>query len=981
MNQRSAPYLQYILFAAFSLSGFSGLIYESIWTNYLKFFLGHAAYAQALVLAMFMGGMAGGAWLAGRYVPRMRSPLIGYAVVEVVIGLFGLLFHEMFIATNSFVFDVILPGVDSPQAIEMVRWTFAACLILPQTLLLGATFPLMSIGILRAFPNAPGSSISMLYFTNSIGAVAGVLTSGFFLIGLVGLPGTIMTAGLVNFLLAFVVYGIQKKLSLSAIPERSATGSATPLLRPMLLVALITGMASFIYEISWIRMLSIVTGASTHAFELMLSAFILGLALGGLWLRKRIDTYKEPLIALGVIQLLMGLLAIGTVLGYNQLMELMSVVFRALKPSEAGYFMFNTGSQLAAMALMLPATFMAGMTLPLITLVLFRGGAGESALGKVYAFNTLGAILGVVLASMFLLPAFGLKMAVLIGATLDMALALYLLTRGGAAIQPRAAAWAVVLVAVVGTYLAPAFDASRMASGIFRMRGVVDPTRLANLLHVDGRTASVDVVRSSDGTLILSTNGKVDASYMPGNGPPSGDEPTMVLLGALPLLIKPDAQNAAVIGMGAGMSADVLLTSKSLKRLDVIEIEEAMIDGARIFGKASARVFTDPRSHIHIDDAKSYFAAHKMRYDLIVSEPSDTWVSGVSSLFTDEFYRRMRKHLKDDGVLVQWIANYTSSPDLIASKMQALGKSFSDYRIYAATDAVMVVIATATGKLPELDPAAMNNPELVAEMTRVGWKTIDDVHLHEIGRRDFIEPLFTYSQIPVNSDFFPYVDQNAHKARILDVPFNNLTTLHQSGLPFPGANFDGKMVDSFGGYTGHYGMRTRTRIASDAVRYLGDPSGQQKMGIYGYAILTALRSKPNCNDQDAQNGWYIELVRLATLTLPHTSAETAAPMLAQLRGQLCDTAHAQKNRNMLDLMDAVAARNMPAVEKAASVVLGGGVPEAGARTYATEALLLSLYHQQKWYAVQRIAAGMPPGKSALANIIEAHALVNLSKPQ
>jgi len=981
MNQRSTPYLQYILFAAFSLSGFSGLIYESIWTNYLKFFLGHAAYAQALVLAMFMGGMAGGAWLAGRYVPRMRSPLIGYAVVEVVIGLFGLLFHELFVATNSFVFDTILPGIDSPQAIEMIRWTFAACLILPQTLLLGATFPLMSIGILRAFPNAPGSSISMLYFTNSIGAVVGVLASGFFLIGLVGLPGTIMTAGLVNFLLAFVVYGIQKKLSFSAMPAPEAKDTPTPLLRPMLLVALITGMASFIYEISWIRMLSIVTGASTHAFELMLSAFILGLALGGLWLRKRIDTYKEPLITLGVIQLLMGLLAICTVLGYNQLMEVMSVVFRALRPSEAGYYMFNSGSQLAAMTLMLPATFMAGMTLPLITLVLFRGGAGESAIGKVYAFNTLGAILGVVLASMFLLPLLGLKMAVLIGATLDMALALYLLTRGKAERLPRLAAWGVVGVAVLGTFLAPAFDSSRMASGIFRLHSNSDPSQQTSVLHVDGRTASVDVVRLRDGLLVLSTNGKPDASYMPEKGNPSGDEPTMVLLGALPLLVKPDAQNAAIIGMGAGMSADVMLTSTTLKRVDVIEIEAAMIEGARMFGKASERVFTDPRSHIHIDDAKSYFAAHKTRYDLIISEPSDTWVSGVSSLFTDEFYRRMRKHLTDDGVLVQWVATYTSSPNLVASKMQALGKNFADYRIYAATDGVMVVIAKATGKLPELDPNAMNNQALAAEMTRVGWKTIDDVQLHEIGRREFLDPLFTNSQIPVNSDFFPYVDQNAHKARIINAPFNNLTTLFQSSVPFPGANFDGKLVDSFGGYSGHYAMRARTRAASSAVRYLSDDSGQQKIGNSGYAMLTVLSSKPACSDQGAQNGWNVELVRLGMLTLPYTSAEKARPMLARLRGQLCDTPHAQANRNMLDMMDAIAARDMPALEKAASTILGSGMFDPTSKAYATEALLLSLHQQQKWYAIRSITAGMGPGKSAMADIIEATALTNLAKAQ
>ena len=240
---------------------------------------------------------------------------------------------------------------------------------------------------------------------------------------------------------------------------------------------------------------------------------------------------------------------------------------------------------------------------------------------------------------------------------------------------------------------------------------------------------------------------------------------------------------------------------------------------------------------------------------------------------------------------------------------------------------------------------------------------------------------FDMRVLPVNSDFFPYVDQNAHKARIINAPFNNLTTLYQSSLPLPGANFDGKLVDSLGGYSGHYALRARTRAASSAVRYLGDSSGQQKIGNSSYAMLTALSSKPACSDQGAQNGWNVELARLAMLTLPYTSEEKAKPMLARLRAQLCDTPHAQANRNMLDMMDAIAARDMPALEKTASAILASGMFDAVIKTYATEALLLSMHQQQKWYAIRTITAGMGPGKSAMVDIIEATALMNLAKAQ
>lgn len=979
MNQRPTAPLQYALFAAFAFSGFSGLIYEAIWTNYLKFFLGHAAYAQALVLAMYMGGMAGGAWLAGRYMQRVKNPLTAYAVVEIAIGVSGLLFHRIFLAANGFVFDTVLPGVETPMAVELIRWAFAGILILPQTLLLGATFPLMSVGILRAFPKTPGRSISMLYFTNSMGAVAGVLTSGFILVDAVGLPGTIMTAGLINVVLAIAVYGIQKKLALTS-PAPAASDGNTPLLRPMLVIALITGLSSFIYEISWIRMLSMVLGASTHAFELMLSSFILGLALGGLWLRKRIDSYKEPLFALGIIQLLMGLFALGTVLGYNELMKVMSALFRGLQPTEAGYLMFNGSSHLMSMIVMLPTTFMAGMTLPLITLVLFRGGAGESSIGRVYAFNTLGAIIGVVLASMVLLPLVGLKNAIILGAALDLVLAVYLLGRGSSSRKWQFAAVGVLAASVIGTYITPAFDAKWMSSGIFRMQGGGSTDRVEILMHRDGRTATIDVRREGN-TLAIGTNGKPDASYTTlESAAPTPDEPTQVLLGALPLLVSPDAKTAAMIGMGAGMSANVLLASDQLKQLDIIEIESAMVDGAKLFGPASSRVFSDPRSRVHIDDAKSFFSAHKRRYDLIISEPSDSWVSGVSNLFTTEFYQRMRGHLSADGVLVQWVPTYGNTPLLVSSIMQALGNNFADYRIYGSTDSVMVILAKVDGKLPELNGQAMQNPALAAIMARVGWTSVNDVHKHEIGRREFLHPAFITSGAPVNSDFFPYVDQHALRAKIVAGNHNHIALLHMTGIPLPGVNHMGSIIESDNKRTMYYGPRDQSQQGRAAVQYLAGRATAAMPAQVNYRMLAILQAKPACEDAVAQEGWQVELLRLAALTIPNTSEAEAKPMIAYLRSQLCTSKQSATNRNLLDLMEALSTRDPVAVELAAKKILAtADVLRGESKGYALNALLLSLYQQQKWAEIQKLFESLPGNRSVLATIIESHAYLHLKK--
>src|SRR5688572_17672744 len=193
----------YVLFTA---SGFAGLIYESIWTHYLKLFLGHAAYAQSLVLAVFMGAMACGAWLCGRVSRRFANPLRAYAIVEALVGLLALVFHEVFVAVTDWGYAVLLPALGAEWLVLGAKLVLCALLIVPQSLLLGATFPLMSAGLVRAHPRAAGESVAMLYFTNSLGAAAGVLASGFVMIGALGLPGTLSAAGLLNLVLAFCVW-------------------------------------------------------------------------------------------------------------------------------------------------------------------------------------------------------------------------------------------------------------------------------------------------------------------------------------------------------------------------------------------------------------------------------------------------------------------------------------------------------------------------------------------------------------------------------------------------------------------------------------------------------------------------------------------------------------------------------------------------------------------------------------------------------
>ena len=210
-----------LLTTVFVISGAAGLIYESIWSRYLSLFVGHSAYAQIIVLVIFLGGMSLGALLVGRRSERLRRPLVWYASVELAVGVIGLLFNVLYVDVSDFAYDAVFPVLAGGWALTMVKWLFACLLILPQSILLGTTFPLMSAGVLRRASEQPGRALSMLYFANSLGAAVGVLLAGFWLLGLAGLPGTLTAAAIINLAVSVIV--------IVALPSTSASIRIQPI--------------------------------------------------------------------------------------------------------------------------------------------------------------------------------------------------------------------------------------------------------------------------------------------------------------------------------------------------------------------------------------------------------------------------------------------------------------------------------------------------------------------------------------------------------------------------------------------------------------------------------------------------------------------------------------------------------------------------------------------------------------------------------
>ncbi len=946
------------------VSGFGGLIYESVWTHYLKLFLGHSAYAQTLVLVVFIGGLAAGAWICARVSHRMRNPLRWYAAVELAVGAMALVFHPVFVGVTEWGYATLLPATCAPEhSICATQWVLSALLLLPQSVLIGATFPLVSSAVLRLDPTLPGHHVAMLYFLNSLGAVFGVLASIFLLIPAFGLPGTLAFAGAANIALAAGAFLLARRtppaFAVDTMPEGQA-GRGEParhLLGMLLATAFLTGLSSFIYEIVWIRMLSLVLGASTYSFELMLASFILGLALGGLWIRQRVDAIDDPVRFLGVVQVVMGMAAAATIPVYNGSFDLMSWLLASVARNSGGFVLFNLASTTIALLVMLPATFCAGMTLPLITYRLLRSSSGERALGLVYSVNTLGSIAGVILAVHLLMVWLGARNALLVGAAIDVGLGVALIAmRMRRDAQLSGAAWAIPagVLGLVLIAVAVPVDMRRSASGVFRTGLAQLPSNMKVLFHKDGKTATVDVV--DDGLLrAIRTNGKTDAAITVDRARwPSSDEMTMALLAIMPLAHDPGAKSAAVIGFGSGMSTDVMLRSPNIERVDTIEIEPAMVEGARRFLPIVQGAFSDPRSHVVIDDAKSYFARGRHRYDIIVSEPSNPWVSGVASLFTEEFYGRLAQSLNDGGVLSQWMHTYEMDAVTLASILNALAKTFPEFVAYSANEADLVIVARKSGAVGEPDPQVLRWPAMkpIIERLKLGDPAV--IRRRSFGSSASVLALFRPMGVPANSDYRPLVEQRTSRTRFTQEHVAELVELQAAAMPLL-EMFDGSFhpsdrpVDALP-------STVPERAAVDAwgfhdiiVKPSFVPAGPAPPSTSGEhaARLIALWAS-DCSAHLPFDRLLPSMVTMAEVINPHLGREAALEVWRRLDGSPCAKGLTPARRHWLELFTAVAQRDAAAMSRIGAQVLDAtkGTRDTTTR-YAFEATVTGLVCEQR----------------------------------
>ena len=618
-----------VLAILFFLSGASALIYQVLWLRMLALVLGVTVYAASTVLASFMAGLAIGSAVAGRIADRVRRPLAWFGAAELLIAATAV--------SSPFALDLIgslyvsLAAGRTAPALAVARIVCSALVLLPPTILMGATLPLVLRSSLVRTP-AIGERISLLYGINTCGAIAGALLAGFVLIGHVGMTRTLQLAAAVSASVGVAAILLARRTATVPLPSPPVeprpgeSRSRSALIVPI--AFFFSGFTSLALEVVWFRTLVLYFPATTYAFTAMLGTVLAGIAGGSLmaapWLRR-----KEPtLVLFGALHVA---IAVATALG-----------FRALAYSYGGAESFRDLIAGAALTI-LPASILMGAAFPIgCRLWLQTTGDSGRRVGVLYSTNLAGAILGSLAAGFVLLPAIGSARSIACLAAVSAATGLAVLLTSAPRARSTVVPAALVLALIVGAAIRKLPDPFttglmkryREAGRIFMRDEGVQTTVSVHVRELGSRQLYLDGLhQASDGRDVVRLHRQI---------------------GHLPMLLHPDPERALVIGLGGGATAGAVSLHHTVD-VDVVELAPGVVRAASWFSHINDDVLTRPNVRVTIDDARNYLMLGRGRYDVITADIIQPTHAGAGLLYSREYFMLARRALADGGLMVQWV--------------------------------------------------------------------------------------------------------------------------------------------------------------------------------------------------------------------------------------------------------------------------------------------------------------------------------------
>ncbi len=752
----------------FFLSGIAGLVYEVVWTRLLERVMGATVYSITTVLTVYMAGLALGSFLAGKYIDRRDDPLRVYGVLEGAIGIYCLLVPLIITATIP-IYRAFYQNLDTTfHTFSIVRFLISGLVLIIPTTLMGATLPVLSKYFTTRYDRL-GQTVGGLYAANTFGAVVGSFAAGFLLMPFLGIWGTIVVAAALNIVVAGLVMWLhQRDLSVAGAAAKSgearkkrdrakkrsgregakgesAQGEAAKkrataadhgkfipsqsLLAFVLVAFALSGFAAMVYQISWMRTLSLVIGSSVYAVSITLTAYILGLGLGAAIFSRFVDRTKDLIGTLSRLQIGIAAAALVVVPVLGRLPLMMIGLVRDMSGNFAG--LIAAEFLIVFLVVLIPTTLMGGIFPTVVKIFTKRVDTVGRAVGNVYASNTVGAIVGSFAGGFLLIPWLGIQGAITVAVVVNVVLGIVLV------LLSPVAKWAVkvggaaagLVVLVVFVTLVPQWDQQIMASGAYLYADMYadqmqssdmsreDAIRLFGkiLYHKEG-VASTVTVRQARSDIYLQSNGKTEASTGP-------DMRTQKLLAHGPMMLHADPKSVLVIGLASGVTVGAV-ERYPVERIDTVEIEPAMVEVAStFFAEANQHALDDPRHRVIIEDGRNHVAFTDSKYDVLISQPSNPWIVGISNLFTREFFELAKARMNPGGVVGFWFQAYNMSPDEFRMIVRTFNDVFEHASVWEFDPGADYMLIGTVGKT-SLDWGLLRerlaDPEIGGDLASIG---------------------------------------------------------------------------------------------------------------------------------------------------------------------------------------------------------------------------------------------------------------------
>lgn len=751
-----------IAFTAFFGSGFAALVYQVVWFRMTATVLGNTVHASAAVLAAFMGGLAIGGLAFGRIAPRLKSPLFVYAIQEVIIGVWAVATPWMFTHLHILFVPIAHTLPDTPAVGTVTRFFIALLPMLLPTFLMGGTLPILSEHFSRA-GKLPYLKVGSLYSLNTFGAMVGTAAAGFVLIEQLGLQNTIWLAAAINIVIFILLTALVSQRTLHWQTGISTEAEPVILQHYLLPIFFATGFAALGLEVCWTRLLVLHFGSSVYAFSVMLLIFLMGVAVGafvGGWIAQH---YRYSELWLGIFIMVIPIALFAQFYQFLNLSMWMDMVGENLQLSgHIGTIMLYL---MSGLWLLFIPTLAMGLTFPLaVRLIQPDERMIGTGIGHLYFWNTIGNLMGAIVAALIMIPYLGVQRSILVLALIYLLAAVYLLARLYLTWEPGRAIAAIAAAAVFIAGYQTFYANERMMEKAGPFLPKPDEKR-QTLFFKEDSTATVSVqhiTNNNRGWLSLNVNGVNVA----------GTTPDLIsiqkLQGHLPLMIHGNAKSICHIGLGSGGTA-AAVALHPVEQITIVEMAPSVIDAAREYMRGiNYDVLDDPRIRLIVQDGRNFLLTTTETFDVILSDSIHPRYAGNGSLYTLDYFRLCSQRLNPGGIVSMWLPIYGLTTD----NYRMILRSFREVFPHTIVWYVNSTISSYTVVMGSREPAMIDMTNLSAQLTGRVLTDMSLIHAHEPER--ILDYFITADDgvgelagdIPFHTDDNPVVEYES--ARALD---------------------------------------------------------------------------------------------------------------------------------------------------------------------------------------------------------------------